>query len=138
MEDKKDLESGFRILNILLLESSFLRVQNVVFNNPEIKQEINVDVNVSVNGDTVGVTEQLVYKQIFNNTEQVTAIIKMAGVFEKTGNSPLDLEQFGQVNGAAIIYPYIREHLSSLSAKAGLGLIFIQPVNLTKKETAKL
>lgn len=133
MEEKKDLESGFRILNILLLESSFNRVQNVIFNNPEIKQEINVEVNVSVNGSTVGVTEHVTYKQIFNEIEQVTAFIKMAGVFEKIGDSPLDLEQFGQVNGAAIIYPYIREHLSSLSAKAGLGLIFLPPVNLTKK-----
>ena len=133
MEEKKDLESGFRILNILLLESSFNRVQNVEFNNPEIKQEVNVDVNVSVNGNTVGVAEQVNYKQIFNDVDQVTASIKMAGVFEKTGDSPLDLEQFGQVNGAAIIYPYIREHLSSLSAKAGLGLIFLPPVNLTKK-----
>lgn len=133
MEEKKDLESGFRIINILLLESSFNRIQNVVFNNPEIKQEVNVDVNVSVNGNTVGVAEQVIYKQIFNDIEQVSAVIKMAGVFEKSGDSPLDLEQFGQVNGAAIIYPYIREHLSSLSAKAGLGLIFLPPVNLTKK-----
>lgn len=133
MEEKKDLESGFRIINILLLESSFHRIQNVVFNNPEIKQEVNVDVNVSVNGNTVGVAEQVIYKQIFNDIEQVSAVIKMAGVFEKSGDSPLDLEQFGQVNGAAIIYPYIREHLSSLSAKAGLGLIFLPPVNLTKK-----
>lgn len=133
MEEKKDLESGFRIINILLLESSFSRIQNVVFNNPEIKQEVNVDVNVTVNGNTVGVAEQVIYKQIFNENEQVLAIIKMAGVFEKSGDSPLDLEQFGQVNGAAIIYPYIREHLSSLSAKAGLGLIFLPPVNLTKK-----
>ena len=134
MEEKKDLESGFRIINILLLESSFNRIQNVVFNNPEIKQEVNVDVNVSVNGNTVGVAEQVIYKQIFNDIEQVTAVIKMAGVFEKSGDSPLDLEQFGQVNGAAIIYPYIREHLSSLSAKAGLGLIFLPPVNLTKQK----
>lgn len=134
MEEKKDLESGFRIINILLLESSFNRIQNVVFNNPDIKQEVNVDVNVSVNGNTVGVAEQVIYKQIFNDIEQVSAVIKMAGVFEKSGDSPLDLEQFGKVNGAAIIYPYIREHLSSLSAKAGLGLIFLPPVNLTKRD----
>ena len=134
MEEKKDLESGFRITNILLLESSFNRVQNVVFNNPDIKQDINVDVNVSVNDKIVGVGLQVNYKQIFNDIEQVSAVIKMAGVFEKIGDSPLDLEQFGQVNGAAIIYPYIREHLSSLSAKAGLGLIFLPPVNLTKKK----
>ena len=133
MEDKKELESGFRILNILLLESSFNRIESVEFNNPDIKQEINVEVNVNVNGNTVAVTDQIVYKQIFNDIEQVSAVIKMIGVFEKVGESPLDLEKFGQVNGAAIIFPYIREHLSSLSAKAGLGLIFLPPVNLTKK-----
>ena len=133
MEDKKELESGFRVLNILLLESSFNRIESVEFNNPDIKQEINVEVNVNVNGNTVAVTDQIVYKQIFNNIEQVSAVIKMIGVFEKVGVSPLDLEKFGQVNGAAIIFPYIREHLSSLSAKAGLGLIFLPPVNLTKK-----
>jgi len=133
MEDKKELESGFRVLNILLLESSFNRIESVEFNNPDIKQEINVEVNVNVNGNTVAVTDQIVYKQIFNNIEQVSAVIKMIGVFEKVGDSPLDLEKFGQVNGAAIIFPYIREHLSSLSAKAGLGLIFLPPVNLTKK-----
>ena len=133
MEDKKELESGFRILNILLLESSFNRIESVEFNNPDIKQEINVEVNVNVNGNTVAVTDQIVYKQIFNDIEQVSAVIKMIGVFEKVGDSPLDLEKFGQVNGAAIIFPYIREHLSSLSAKAGLGLIFLPPVNLTKK-----
>lgn len=132
MEDKKELESGFRILNILLLESSFNRIESVEFNNPDIKQEINVEVNVNVNGNTVAVTDQIVYKQIFNDIEQVSAVIKMIGVFEKVGDSPLDLEKFGQVNGAAIIFPYIREHLSSLSAKAGLGLIFLPPVNLTK------
>lgn len=133
MADNKELESGFRILNILLLESSFSRIESVVFNNPDIKQEINVEVNVNLNGNTVAVTNQVFYKQIFNGVEQVSAVIKMIGVFEKFGESLLDLEQFGQVNGAAIIYPYIREHLSSLSAKAGLGFIFLPPVNLTKK-----
>jgi preprotein translocase subunit SecB len=46
----------------------------------------------------------------------------------------LNLDQFGHVNAAAIIYPYIREHLSNLSAKAGLGLIFLPPVNFAKNE----
>ncbi|MDD4712582.1 MAG: protein-export chaperone SecB [Bacteroidales bacterium] len=133
MEEKKDLESGFRILNIILIESTFKRIQTVVFNNPEIKQEVNVDVNVSINGNTVAVAQQVDYKQLFNGIDQVSATIKMIGLFEKIGESPLDLEQFGQINGAAIIYPYIREHLSNLSAKAGLGLILLPPVNLTKK-----
>jgi preprotein translocase subunit SecB len=133
MGDKKDLESGFRILNILLIESNFNRIETVVFNNPEINQDANVNVNASVNDNKVAVSVRLVYKQTFNQIDQVNATINMIGVFEKVGDSSLDLQQFGQINGAAIIYPYIREHFTNLAVKAGLGLIFLPPVNLTKK-----
>lgn len=132
MEEKKELESGFRIQNILLIESSFSRILTVIFDNPDIKQEANVEVNVSINENTVSVTVNLLYKQVFNEVEQVSAKISMIGVFEKFGDSPLNLEQFGKVNGAAMIYPYIREHFTNLAVKAGIGLIFLPPVNLTK------
>ncbi|MPN00216.1 hypothetical protein SDC9_147410 [bioreactor metagenome] len=69
---------------------------------------------------------------MLNEIEQVSAKISMIGVFEKFGDSPLNLEQFGKVNGAAMIYPYIREHFTNLAVKAGIGLIFLPPVNLTK------
>ena len=134
MENTNNLESGFRINNLLLLESSFTRVINVTFDNPDIKQNINVDVNVSVNGNVVVVTEEIKYNQIFNEVEEVSAKIKMVGVFEKFGNSDLDLENFGNINGAAIIFPYIREQLTNLTSKAGLGLIIIPPFNFTRKE----
>ena len=134
MENTNNLESGFRINNLLLLESSFTRVINVTFDNPDIKQNINVDVNDSVNGNVVVVTEEIKYNQIFNEVEEVSAKIKMVGVFEKFGNSDLDLENFGNINGAAIIFPYIREHLTNLTSKAGLGLIIIPPFNFTRKE----
>lgn len=133
-EEKKNIESGFRIHNILLIDSNFSRIETVEFNNPEIKQNVHIDgaVNVNPENNMISVKQTLHYSQEFNGVEQVTATISMIGVFEKYGDSPLNLEQFGHVNGPAIIYPYIREHLSSLSAKAGLGLIFLPPVNLTK------
>lgn len=134
-EEKKNIESGFRIHNILLLESNFSRIETVIFNNPEIKQNVNIEATVNINpaNNIVSVKQTLHYSQEYKGIEQISAKISMIGVFEKYGDSPLDLEQFGHVNGAAIIYPYIREHLSNLSAKAGLGLIFLPPVNLTKK-----
>ncbi|TRX43048.1 protein-export chaperone SecB [Flavobacterium restrictum] len=132
--NKNNLESGFKINNLLLLESTFSRVINVTFDNPEVVQNIDVDVNVSVNENTVVVTEEIKYNQTFNEIQEVSAIIKMVGVFEKFGDSELDLENFGNINGAAIIFPYIREHLTNLTSKAGLGLIIIPPFNFTKKE----
>jgi preprotein translocase subunit SecB len=134
-EEKKNIESGFRIHNILIIESNFKRIHSVVFNNPDIIQDIQIGgaVNVNTENNQITVTQTLHYSQKYNDVEQVSAQISMVGVFEKYGESQLDLEQFGHVNAAAIIYPYIREHFSNLSAKAGLGLIFLPPVNLTKK-----
>lgn len=129
-----NLESGFKINNLLLLESTFSRVVNVTFDDPEIIKNIDVDVNVSVNDNTVVVTEEIKYSQTFNQVQEVSAVIKMVGVFEKFGESILDLENFGNINGAAIIFPYIREHLTNLTSKAGLGLIIIPPFNFTKKD----
>jgi preprotein translocase subunit SecB len=134
-KNNNQMESGFRIANLILLESTFKRVPNVTFNNEGVKQNINVDVNVNVKDKVVFVTEKIDYTQSFNDVEEVSCTIVMAGIFEKVGDTKLeDLEQFGYINGAAIIFPYIREHLSNLSSKAGLGLIILPPVNFTKKQ----
>jgi preprotein translocase subunit SecB len=63
----------------------------------------------------------------------------MLGEFEKIGDVLMDLESFGKVNGAAIIYPYIREQLSNISLKAGIGNIILPPANFVKlnSETSK-
>jgi preprotein translocase subunit SecB len=118
-----------------LLENNFKRLPNVVFNNEEVIQDVSVDVDVQIKENkTIFVNEKLLFKQVYKDKIQVEATIIMVGVFEKFGESSLNLEEFGQVNGAAIIFPYIREHLTSLSAKAGLGLILLPPVNLTARK----
>ncbi|MDP3930680.1 MAG: protein-export chaperone SecB [Bacteroidota bacterium] len=134
MENINQLESGFKITNLILMECNFKREANVTFNNPDTKQELNVDVNVNVSGNIIVVSEQVDFKQIFNEIVEFSASIKMVGVFEKFGEAASDLEEFGQVNGAAIIFPYIREQLTNISSKAGLGLIILPPANFTKKK----
>ena len=134
MEQNNQLESGFRINNLLLLESTFKRISNVSFNNPDKKQVINVDVEVNIKDNNIFVTEQVTLKDFLADVEEVSYVIKMVGVFEKFGESKLDMEEFGRVNGAAIIFPFIREHITNLSAKAGLGLLFLPPMNFTKSK----
>ena len=133
---KNNIESGFRIHNILLLESSFKRIANVVFDRKSVEQNVDIKTEVTINSEKniVSVTLALEYSQIFEKVKQVSATIKMGGAFEKIGESNLDLEMFGNVNGSAIIYPYIREHLSNLSAKAGVGLILLPPANFTNTD----
>jgi preprotein translocase subunit SecB len=133
MEQKNVLDSGFTVNNIILLESEFKRVTNVVFDNDNMLQDIKVDVNVQIIEKIVAVTESITYTQTYEGLEQVKAIIKMVGLFEKYGEAEIDLDSFGKINGAAILFPYIREHLTNLTAKAGLGLVILPPMNFTNK-----
>jgi preprotein translocase subunit SecB len=121
------MESGFRINNLILLESKFKRINNVQF------EDLNIDTEVSVNNNIISVAETVSVKKTHNNTEQFSFLVKMVGIFECIGESQLkDYEKFGKINGAAIIFPYIREHITNLSMKAGLGPIILPPVNFTK------
>jgi len=57
MKNKNELESGFRINNIILLESDFKREVTVAFNNTAIEQNINFDVDVNIIENNIFVTE---------------------------------------------------------------------------------
>lgn len=132
--DKNNMESGFRINNLLLLESNFKRINNVQFDNKDVPQ-LNIKTEVRVQGKIISVVETVTLTQTRDNNEQFSFMIKMAGVFECIGESELtNYEEFGKVNGAAIIFPYIREHITNLSVKAGLGPIILPPVNFTKQK----
>ncbi|OAV66107.1 preprotein translocase subunit SecB [Bacteroidales bacterium Barb4] len=133
MENTNKLESGFQINKIMLVESSFSRKNHVELET--YITNINIEVGVNVDGMVVTVEEEISVEQKVQEIEQVKIKVKMVGIFECTGDSPIkDLDVFGKVNGAAIIFPYIREHITNLSLKSGLRAIILPPVNFTKNK----
>lgn len=126
------MESGFRVNNIILLESSFFRVDQVVFSD-EVENKMDIQNNVSVNGNVINVIQEVAVIQSFQGKEQVRIKVKMVGLFLQVGESQIsDLEAFGRVNGAAIIFPFTREVIANMTIKAGLPPIILPPVNFTK------
>ena len=126
------MESGFRIDNIILLNSEFSRVNNVVFDG-DIQNKLDIHTDVAVNGEQVIVGEEVSVIQTFKDVEQVKIRVKMVGMFTRVGDSEIkDLDSFGRVNGAALIFPFVREVITNTSIKAGLPAIIIPPVNFTK------
>ena len=94
---------------------------------------MNIGVEVSVEKNIITVAETVYFTQKYNDVEQVNIEVKMVGIFECIGETLLkDYEEFGRINGAAIIFPYIREHITTLSLKAGIGVIIIPPINFVK------
>lgn len=134
MENQKCLESGFKINNLLLIDSVFSRINEVKFGE-KVKSEFNISTEVAVTDKTITVAETVTFVQKFEGIEQVNIKVKMVGIFECIGDTILkDYDEFGRINGAAIIFPYIREHITSLSLKSGIGAIILPPVNFTKNK----
>ena len=132
MENENKMESGFRINNLLLVESNFSRIANMQFGDKAIN-DIHIDTEVSVDGNFINVAETVTCVQKYEDVEQVKIKVKMVGLFERIGDSQLnDFEAFGRINGAAIIFPYIREHITNLTLKSGIPAIILPPVNFTK------
>ncbi len=132
MEDKT--KSGFAITGLILLESNFKRENNVQFVET-VQNNMHIETEVQTKDASIMVLETVTISQKYEKMEQVSIMVKMAGVFERVGESKLeDLEQFGKINGAAIIFPYIREHITNLSLKAGIPPIILPPVNFTKMQ----
>ena len=125
MDNIKDKQSGFNVESILLTESSFTRKGKINFSESE--QEVSFETGVGSRDNTTTVTNKL------KDEEQYKIVVSFVGVFKRTGNSQIsDNEQFGRINGAAIIFPFVREHIANIALKAGLGSVILPPVNFTK------
>lgn len=85
----------------------------------EIREKfIDTHVNVRIGNESGNVKDNDFYLEV-----------EMVGVFEKVGETQLSDEEFAKVNAAAIIFPYIRQHIRAISLDAGLTPIILPLVN---------
>lgn len=131
MEKVDNNGSGYQVKSIILVESNLSRKQNFSFD--DLKLDVEIGTGVGVKDNIVNVQLKVNVKQMQNNTPLSELSATMVGTFEKNGESPINnMEDFGRINGASIIYPFIREHIANLALKAGLGPILLPPVNFQK------
>ncbi len=126
------METGFELLNIILLESNFRRANVISFSNLQTKLAFNV--GNSRDKDSFSVVLELILTQENQSSQsvEVEANVKMVAVFRHKEDAVLDINDFVRVNAPAIIFPFIREHIANLSMRAGIPLIMLQPINFTK------
>ena len=131
MEKINNNGSGFQLKSIILVDSHMSRKPNVNFK--ELQLDVEIGTGVGVKDNVVNFKLSVNVKQMENGIAQSEMSATMVGIFEKTGESPLnDMEEFGRINGASIIFPFLREHIANLAMKAGLGPIMLPPVNFQK------
>jgi preprotein translocase subunit SecB len=129
MEQQKG--SGYKIDNILLIESIFTRQPHISFENGGFDNQIAIEKEVVEDDDTCKFSVGLIldFKAVRNDEIAFQIKVKMVGLFEKTGEATLSEDTFKNINGPAIIYPFIREHVSSVTLKAGIGTVILPSVN---------
>lgn len=134
MEIKEKIDnngSGYQVKSIILVESNLSRKPNFSFD--DLKLDVEIGTGVGVKDNIVNVQLKVNVKQMQNNIPLSELSATIVGTFEKNGESPINnMEDFGKINGASIIYPFIREHIANLALKAGLGPILLPPVNFQK------
>lgn len=131
MENIKKTKSGFCVESILLTESQFSRKANIDFANS--KQEITFETGVGSKDNIVNVKLTTSVTNKLQDEVQYKIEVTMVGVFKRDGESKItNNDDFGRINGAAIIFPFVREHIANIALKAGLGSIILPPVNFTE------
>lgn len=124
----------FTIDNVMTVESSFKREYDIDFESGSIHTEIALNNGAQVDPDTerFSITMEAEIKGLQEENIVFEAKVVIVGVFSKKGEGDLDLDTFTKINGPAILFPFLREHIAGLSIKAGIGTILLQPVNFTK------
>lgn len=126
-------KSSFIFEEIYLLESSFKRNPIVDFRNPAFKNRVNITVEHQLMLDNrLNITILLDFWAGTSRIKEISSKIKMTGVFIKGEDSVLTVEQFAKANGPAIMFPFLREHLASITTKAGISPVLLPAVNFIK------
>jgi len=127
----------FKLNKILLIESHFKRETEINFQNKTTKNNINIDIKNTVKEKDINVILTLDFKSYDDVKTNIEAKIIMAGLFEACDSPPISTESFVEVNAPAIIFPFVREHLSTVSLKAGIKPILLPPVNFFELAKSK-
>ncbi|MEM9886248.1 MAG: protein-export chaperone SecB [Bacteroidota bacterium] len=118
------------------LESIFL--SETIFNRGNDLEKDSIDdygMQVGLNSiDRDDVIQTTVTVELGKNSNPNAFYMKVAmvGIFRKKGETPLTDNEFKNVNAPAIIYPYIRQHIRSLSLDATIKPILLPLVNFQK------
>lgn len=135
MDEQEQQQVGsYNVETVTLVESNFSRKVNIDFSK---ETNNNIDILTEVSNsehESKIIVSVILSVDSMQEDDQVFFIkTKMTGVFTKTGIPRLKEEVFKNVNAPAIIYPFIREHVATICLKAGLGNIFIPPVNFVER-----
>ncbi len=128
---------GFELKSIALLQASFERPLELHFPADEVATHTNLKVVTRNFAEPVSRVERVeieltvsVVVPTINADEPMAVSARMLGVFQVNGEAPPDaLDSFGNINGPAILYPFVREVIASLTLRADASPVMLPTMN---------
>jgi preprotein translocase subunit SecB len=126
--------NNYRVNSVVLLESNFFREMIIDFNNEEHKHNVDIEIEPQHTEDSglLHIKLKLTYDYGTETQKFVEAKIVFIGSFQVPEKPTVSVETFESMNGPAIIYPFIREHLATMSLKAIIPPILLPSHNFSK------
>jgi preprotein translocase subunit SecB len=128
---KMENKQSYKLHNIALVESNFRRESFIDFNKLQTVTQVGISTPTPTIFNCL-IVVSLDFKATVADEVQAQAFIKMVGEFKIPENPVLPVDEFLKTNAPAIIFPFLREHLASLTLKAGMQPFFVETINFTQ------
>jgi preprotein translocase subunit SecB len=124
----KDKQPGIRFNGIILVEEKFWRDYII----PEdAKLDLKLESGNNKLDNSYNVELKAILRLIKDDKETLTLESRFVGFFTVIkGSENMDIDEYIKNNAPALMFPYVREHISAITIKAGIKPILVPPLNM--------
>ena len=125
----------FKVIDIRLKKSFFSLNEEILTEDKEFTIKRELSVGLSRNDEDKNLIKVIVQVKNEEKESPFNFDLVYEGFFKfdlKEEISDEKIEEVGIINCAAIIFPYLREHLADLTRRSGLPAFHLPPVNFVK------
>ncbi|UZW13820.1 protein-export chaperone SecB [Clostridium pasteurianum] len=108
---------------------------NLNFDNEKIKLDFDIDSDVKFSDDDNTFLLNLkveLFKNAVDNNYPFDMSLSIIGIFELDVTDKEKINTFAEVNGVAILFPYVRSIISTYTANANVQPLILPPINVIK------
>lgn len=125
--------SKFRLKNFIISSSS-INIEDNFSSDTKLDIELNQEGSVFINNIYVSSLEV----RVFNETKTLDINVKLKGIFEFDNDiDNHSKENFFNINAPAILFPYLRAYVTSLTALSGISPVILPTINLAARANNK-
>lgn len=120
-------QASFKFINYLVKESAFSIKSHAISKAMKLNLHMDVDIEAEDRKSVLRMT-----LKVKDATDNIDIKVVMEGWFEDLESSQDQKEAFMCMNAPAILFPYVRGFVTTITAQAGVPAIIIPTLNLVE------